>query len=965
MSKHILDIFMVIGGMPFDGDTIKHSSLGGSETAALCVARELAALGHTVTVFAHLPANPGIFDGVHYAPVEMAMETVQKVPHDVLVVQRNPYLYAIRTAAKLNFLWNHDLATPEMAALHNATLWNVDGIFLLSDFHIEQYKHVYNFIPHKQYVKTRNGIDLDLFPQDAVKVPKKIMYGARPERGLFNLLHEGGIMDQLHELDPEIHLYLVGYYNPVDHYKDLYGYLNKRAEDLPNVTDLGCLPKAELYKHYAEAELYVYPTPHPGTQFAEISCITAMECMAAGTPFVTTAKGALPETLGDNTSAILHLETDDPSFGEHFSQTVWHLLNEGRQDMQQMAKNGRKRARNFSWKGVAKQWEKQFFKMFRKATKDQDRLIDHFLYHEDILVAQKLAEKHNKKDVSAEIQKQYGWCFDEKEHNAMYAEFAAEEYKDRPGEHVALHYDHVFQNEIRWRATQEWLQDFQILKGAKILDVGCGCGYFSVGLANLGYNVTGFDPAPEYVKQAKLLAEQRFQSEVGGFVEFFNAEQAGWAGEYDAIYIAEILEHLAYIEPQDFVKQFEPYLKDDGWFLITTPFGPLKRTAAKGSGHHHELHVRHLENGDIREIFGKKQDFNASVEYWQHTSSTHELCGWYFYSFKKGGEYGQQDFHRKVTLQNPRNRLSVCLITKNEEANLKKCLNSVYELADEIVVADTGSTDATIEIAKEYGARVVEGPNPLDLQHGFEAARNASIEPACGDWILWLDADEELQEPQNALKYLKTFSAYDAFRIRQHHFTCQPQGAYKVDKPCRLFRNNKGIKFFGLIHEHPETGINDGPGPCIELSDIDIAHSGYYTERARRKKFWRNLPLLAADREKYPDRVLGRYLGMRDYLHLAQHELEQNGNKPTNRAIAYCQEAVNIYQNWFLTIGGFMQYDGLEYYSAALHLLGMGQDYTYMIRINGGQPEQRQARFFNREDFMAFFNKLVEEQGGI
>jgi len=119
------------------------------------------------------------------------------------------------------------------------------------------------------------------------------------------------------------------------------------------------------------------------------------------------------------------------------------------------------------------------------------------------------------------------------------------------------------------------------------------------------------------------------------------------------------------------------------------------------------------------------------------------------------------------------------------------------------------------------------------------------------------------------------------------------------------------------------------------------------------------------DRQKYPERILGKFLYMRDLLHLAQWQLDGNGGQPTGKAMAYCQEAVQIYQNWFLSMGGFMMHDGLEYYNAALKLLGLGQEYTYMLRVNGGSPIQHKTRFYNREDFITYMNKAAEEQGGI
>src|SRR5882724_11685213 len=84
--------------------------------------------------------------------------------------------------------------------------------------------------------------------------------------------------------------------------------------------------------------------------------------------------------------------------------------------------------------------------------------------------------------------------------------------------------------------------------------------------------------------------------------------------------------------------------------------------------------------------------------------------------------------------------LSVCFIARNEEKNLPRALASVRGIADEVIVADTGSTDRTVEIAKESGAIVCHFPWCDD----FSAARNFAISHARGDWILWMDADEEL-----------------------------------------------------------------------------------------------------------------------------------------------------------------------------------------------------------------------------
>ena len=88
-------------------------------------------------------------------------------------------------------------------------------------------------------------------------------------------------------------------------------------------------------------------------------------------------------------------------------------------------------------------------------------------------------------------------------------------------------------------------------------------------------------------------------------------------------------------------------------------------------------------------------------------------------------------------------RVSLCMIVKNEEASLARCLDSVADLVDEMVVVDTGSTDATADLASRHGARV----HPFAWVDSFAEARNESLRHARGDWIFWLDADEWLDEP--------------------------------------------------------------------------------------------------------------------------------------------------------------------------------------------------------------------------
>ena len=129
--------------------------------------------------------------------------------------------------------------------------------------------------------------------------------------------------------------------------------------------------------------------------------------------------------------------------------------------------------------------------------------------------------------------------------------------------------------------------------------------------------------------------------------------------------------------------------------------------------------------------------------------------------------------------------ISLTLIVRDEEANLPACLDSARDLFDEIVVVDTGSTDRTIELARERGARIV----PFAWCDDFAAARNAGVEAAKGEWILWLDADERLgASARDQLRGLfgKLRNENAAYMMRQFSQSPDPMGATTaVDQVCR------------------------------------------------------------------------------------------------------------------------------------------------------------------------------------
>jgi tetratricopeptide (TPR) repeat protein len=194
-------------------------------------------------------------------------------------------------------------------------------------------------------------------------------------------------------------------------------------------------------------------------------------------------------------------------------------------------------------------------------------------------------------------------------------------------------------------------------------------------------------------------------------------------------------------------------------------------------------------------------------------------------------------------------KLSLCMIVRDEEQLLTGCLESVRGIVDEIVVVDTGSSDATPEI--------VEAHHGLLLRHAwrddFSAARNISIEAATGDWILWMDADERLrpEEHLRLRRLIERSASEDAFLVPIRSET--PTGA-QVTRGHRLFRNHMGIRFSGRIHEQvsPSFAVSR-VREAAACADFTIDHLGYnFSAEKLRSKHERNLKLLNAAKQQSP-----------------------------------------------------------------------------------------------------------------
>lgn len=195
-------------------------------------------------------------------------------------------------------------------------------------------------------------------------------------------------------------------------------------------------------------------------------------------------------------------------------------------------------------------------------------------------------------------------------------------------------------------------------------------------------------------------------------------------------------------------------------------------------------------------------------------------------------------------------RLSVCMITKNEEKFLDQCLKSIKNVADEIIIIDTGSNDKTVQIAQEHGAQI----GFFEWCDDFAAARNISIAPASGDWILILDADEELcLDSVDKIPYLLSQKDVSLYRVAIQNQDTGPRSKTYVP---RLFRNIAGLQFIGRVHESILTTlelISHDWGLVQPIGDMLLIHHGYTDSIVQsRNKVERNYNLLIRAVKEFP-----------------------------------------------------------------------------------------------------------------
>lgn len=195
--------------------------------------------------------------------------------------------------------------------------------------------------------------------------------------------------------------------------------------------------------------------------------------------------------------------------------------------------------------------------------------------------------------------------------------------------------------------------------------------------------------------------------------------------------------------------------------------------------------------------------------------------------------------------------LSLVMIVRDEEEMLPGCLEPLAPVVDEIVVVDTGSSDRTREIAASFGARVIDFP----WSSSFADARNASLDAATGDWVMYVDADEHLV-PEDAaqLRDLLGKTWREAFYVVETNYTGGDEsGAAVAHSALRIWRNRPEYRFEGRIHEQITPSMPTYLPERFEVTQVRLRHFGYLKSRINaRGKSQRNIELLEREARESP-----------------------------------------------------------------------------------------------------------------
>lgn len=831
-------IGFVTSGLDFNGNTVYEKALGGSESALIYMAREMAKLGNEVTVYCNCD-RPGIYDGVDYRP-QQAFLSDEKSQFDTLIVSRFTDFLALPLDTKMNVLWCHDIDCGNF----KDALGVADSVFCLSEYHRSLFNENYKLEPKDWIWLTTNGYDQNINIPSMSWDQKKnnYIYASRPERGLKFLLES--IWPEILENNPNAVLHICGYEHTLGRPKeidDLYQEIDEILQYSKNVRKVGHLPKPQYYKLLASCAYMLYPTDFP-----EISCINAIEAQYNKCLIVTSDKFAMSETVKTDTK--IDAEYGSAEYVTKFLNVLTKFQGEAYENE---VEKGKQAIQQYSWENVAKSWDVKLDDMFQsRFNTNKDRIIDNLVYHSDIVAAWELTGDQKYRDM-----------LDKAAHDNMTSsDFCAwncneDNYLNGRGM-VLIELVNKMLNEDPTRKL-------------KILDLGSNDGILSMPLMKrYSMNIESlvmYDGSQAVLNHMEKNYKDKYPQIQYVCDNVINVTSYDFSP--DIVIVGELLEHIE--DTVGFLNGLMKVCSDNTLFYFTVPRGPWEFMKKNNKEIHH---VHHFELNDLKAIFANV-DVTIATANVKVKGRREEPCDnwlfWFTASKNDTIQFNKPDYRDKWLKSRPYKTISCCMIVKNEEDNLSRCLKTVSDFADEIVIVDTGSVDDTKRIASKFTDKIYDLKwEEEDGLGNFARARNYSVDKATGDFIFWIDADEQLENGSAIFKFI-TSDYYDGLLLKQKQCMSKQSHEMGINVDVmhdRLFKRGQ-IRFTGVVHEYPSKNDHDFLGDKMFWQDYAwILHYGLANQNTLKKKsIGRNAELIYKNVRVYPDKIFAKHYIIVDY----------------------------------------------------------------------------------------------------
>lgn len=343
---------------------------------------------------------------------------------------------------------------------------------------------------------------------------------------------------------------------------------------------------------------------------------------------------------------------------------------------------------------------------------------------------------------------------------------------------------------------------YKMFRPERVLDIGSKYPYFLHVLKDHS-EVLGIDAIEDVIKYGQELDVPVMQAD-------FETMDTSQLGKFDLISLIHMMEHIYH--PIETMEKILGCLSDRGVLFIRVPDAEVSGIERDLTPHHLTIHPYIYTRKTLETLVSK--------------------FGYRIFRRDKLEGYGQSDFfiHKDRTAEKT---ISLCMIVKNEEQNVRDCLDSIKKYVDEIIIVDTGSEDKTKDVVAEYGAKIYDYPWHDD----FSAARNFALSKCTMANVLWADADDVFQNPKKIRPSLE--EDYEVFNFNI---------LYGNDYFChaRLFRNFSGVHFAGRVHEFPVVHWL----PFKVTTDLNVIHKTH--KHCTENRTIRNIRILKKEVEEDP-----------------------------------------------------------------------------------------------------------------